>query len=93
MPKVYHPIRYVDVPASAPHEGGTYRVSFGVEYWGGPEPHHVAKVQMVYDGMVQGRRSPSYPIGSDDFERVCEAMRELRSGDGGKYGRGQMTKL
>ena len=32
---------------------------------------------MVYDGDVAGRRSPSYPIGTDDYERVMEAVEEL----------------
>ena len=75
--RTYHPFVGDDVPASPPHAPGTaYRVSFGIEYWG-DEPQEVAKVQMVYDGAVSGRRSPSYPSGTDDFERVVEALRQL----------------
>ena len=75
--KTYHPFISSDVPASSPHPSATvYRVSFGLEYWG-EEPHEVAKVQMVYDGAVAGRRSPSYPSGTDDFERVVEALHQL----------------
>lgn len=76
--KVFFPIRHIDVPASPPHDPGTaYRVSYGVEHWG-PEPTYVYKVQMARGGVVSGRRSPSYPAGADDFERVCQAMTELR---------------
>lgn len=34
----------------------------------------VVKVQMVANGKVQGRKSPSYPLGTDDFKRVAEAI-------------------
>lgn len=81
--KVYYPTHYIDIPASAPHEDAVYRVSIGVEHWGdGPTsvPQTVEKIQMVYGGVVSGRRSPSYPAGSDDLQRVYEAMLKLRSG-------------
>lgn len=75
--RTYHPFVSDDVPASPPHAPGTvYRVSFGIEYWG-EEPQEVAKVQMVYDEVVSGRRSPSFPSGTDDFMRVVEALRRL----------------
>jgi hypothetical protein len=82
--RVFFPIRHIDVPASPPHDPGTaYRVSCGVEHWG-PEPTYVYKVQIARGGVVSGRRSPSFPAGADDFERVCRAMAELRrSSDGG----------
>lgn len=79
MVKTYFPIKdkAIFVEASAPHPAGTeYKVSLGVEVWNG-ESHDVVKVQMVYDGEVAGRKSPSYPMGSDDFERVREAVDEL----------------
>jgi hypothetical protein len=84
--KVFFPIRCIDVPASPPHDQGTaYRVSYGVEHWG-PEPTYVYKVQIAHKGIVSGRRSPSFPADADDFERVCQAMAELRRGgsDGGR---------
>lgn len=67
------------VPASHPHPPNTeYKVSIGEEIWGN-SPHKVIKVQMVYDGEIAGRRSPSYPLGTDDFERVLEAVNELQA--------------
>lgn len=76
--KTFHPFIYEDVPASSPPhaENTVYRVSIGIEYWEqGPE--EVAKVQMVYDGVVSGRRSPSFPSGTDDFARVVDAIGRL----------------
>ncbi|PLC56017.1 hypothetical protein [Photobacterium carnosum] len=67
------------VSASAPHPENTqYKISIGLEVWGG-QNHPVAKIQMVYDGVVAGRRSPSYPLGSDDFQRVTKKLDELIS--------------
>jgi hypothetical protein len=34
---------------------------------------------MVYDGKISGRRSPSYPTGTDDFQRVMTQVNELLS--------------
>jgi hypothetical protein len=77
MAKVFFPEKSTFVVASPPHPNNTqYRVSIGLETWGG-ENHRVVKVQMVYDGEVAGRRSPSYPVGSDDYARVQDAIREL----------------
>ena len=88
--KVFFPIRYIDVPASPPHgEDAAYRVSYGVEHWG-PEPAYIYKVQMVYGGIVSGRRSPSFPAETDDFERVCQAMAELKR-DLAQKGRGKVA--
>ena len=68
------------VPASKPHPDGTcYKVSIGTEFWDA-YPATVIKIQMAYDGKVEGRKSPSYPIGTDDFERVNEAVNKLLSG-------------
>ncbi len=75
--KVFFPKKFKMVSASAPHPTNTeYKVSVGEEDWGG-NYHTVIKVQMVYDGLLAGRRSPSYPIGSDDYKRVCNAIDEL----------------
>lgn len=93
MSKVYFPISYLDVPASDPHPADThYRVSKGVEHWGDGEPRYVYKVQMVYKGVVAGRKSPSYPEHGDDFENVLEAMKEIKKGKG-KRARGQMSAV
>jgi hypothetical protein len=79
MAKIFRPGRSIFVPASAPHPENTeYKCSIGKEDWGGVyEP--VIKVQMVYDGVIAGRRSPSYPIGTDDYKRVNEAVQSLLS--------------
>ncbi|MEA2110872.1 MAG: hypothetical protein U9P71_02365 [Campylobacterota bacterium] len=51
------------VDASNPHPKNTqYKISIGLEYWGNLN-HEVVKVQMVYEGKISGRKSPSYPIG------------------------------
>jgi len=81
--KVYHPFISEDVNVTSPPHppGTTYRVSIGIEYWDGM-PVEVEKVQMVYNGTVSGRRSPSYPIGTDDFDRVqvarCRLLEKAR---------------
>lgn len=83
--KVFYPLRFEDVLASGPHEAGTqYRVAFGLEHWGEGEAEYVYKVQMVYGGQVSGRRSPSFPEGSDDLERVLDALQRVRKGEGQK---------
>lgn len=66
------------IKASAPHENAEYVVSVGVEMWGST-PHEVIKVQMAYDGKISGRRSPSYPLGTDDYKEVNKAIEELLS--------------
>ena len=65
------------VSASAPHPENTqYKVSIGLEDWNG-QMHRVLKVQMVYNGEIAGRRSPSFPIGTDDMQRVMAKSQEL----------------
>jgi len=81
MPRVFTPIDSVSVDASAPHGPNTeYKISIGYEGWGDPNPVKVLKVQMVYDGKVSGRRSPSYPLngnGDHDYLRVRKATDDL----------------
>lgn len=81
MAQVFFPQRSISVPASAPHETGTtnYKVSVGTEMWNG-EPVSIIKVQMEYDGKVNGRITPSYPVGTDDFARVNDAVQALVQG-------------
>lgn len=75
MPQVFYPIIEETVPASSPpHPPNTeYRIAIGKEDWTTLEPV-VLKIQMVYNGAVNGRRSPSYPVGSDDEQRVRAAV-------------------
>lgn len=90
MSRVFFPIRTIQVPATTPpHPSNTtYQVSYGHEHW---DDMLVAvyKVQIAYDGHVSGRKSPSYPDGTDDLLRVLGALVELRKGGGGKA-RGKM---
>lgn len=78
MPRTFYPQKSKDIEASAPHpEGTTYKVSIGLEDWGDGEFKPVTKVQISYDGVVSGRKCPSYPVGSDDQEKVHDCVREL----------------
>jgi hypothetical protein len=66
---------YVD--ASNPHPKNTqYKISIGLEQWDDTN-HEVVKIQMVYNGKISGRRSPSFPTGTDDFQRVMKKVNEL----------------
>jgi len=77
MAKIFYPEETIIVKASEPHPTDTqYKVSVGLEDWNGTFVK-VVKVQMVYDGVVAGRRSPSFPIGTDDIYRVNEAIDKL----------------
>ncbi len=79
MAKTYFPndSTVIYVNASKPHPDNTqYKISRGIEYWG-DEGFDVIKVQMVYDGVIAGRRSPSYPVGTDDHQKVIEAINKL----------------
>ena len=77
MARTFYPRKSIYVKASAPHPARTeYKVSIGDEEWDGYY-HSVVKVQMVHDGKVAGRKSPSYPIGTDDAARVAKAIGEL----------------
>ncbi len=77
MTKTFFPEKHKLVLASSPHPPNTYyKVSIGLEDWEGSYVP-VVKVQMVYNGIVAGRKSPSYPIGSDDHRRVAETIKNL----------------
>lgn len=78
--KTFIPQKSVSVEASKPHPEKTfYKISIGTEFWDN-FPATVLKIQMEYNGRVEGRKSPSYPIGTDDYERVSEAIKNLMSG-------------
>ena len=66
----------VTIPASPPHKNAEYVISIGDEIWE-DGAHRVVKVQMAYDGKISGRRSPSYPVGTDDYLRVHKAIQSL----------------
>lgn len=65
------------IAASHPHPAGSeYVISVGIEDWNG-ESIMVTKIRMAYNGRIQGRKAPSYPIGTSDFERVSEEVHKL----------------
>ncbi len=72
-----HADKVTYVNASAPHPENTqYKISIGTEVWDG-ENHEVVKIQMVYDGVIAGRRSPSYSLGTDDYQKVNTKLQDL----------------
>ena len=78
MAKTFFPKITKSIPATYPHgEGGRYKISIGEEQWDDNTFVTVIKVQMEYNGIVNGRKSPSYPIDSDDYQRVNEVIKEL----------------
>lgn len=81
MAKTYFPHEGKDIflVASKPHPENTqYKISIGTEAWDDGN-HEVVKIQMVYNGEIAGRRSPSFPLGTDDFQRVAAKVQELIS--------------
>ncbi|MFJ7934439.1 hypothetical protein [Sporosarcina sp. NPDC096371] len=81
MAQTFFPRVYTMVPASSPHPPNTeYKVSIGYELWDNTI-NTVMKVQMVYDGVIAGRRNPSYPLHSDDYYRVNDAIQKLHAED------------
>ena len=75
--KTFHPVQSVLVDASFPHPAGTkYKVSIGNEFFD-DVPRTVLVIQMVYGDRVEGRKSPAFPTGTDDFLRVKQAADKL----------------
>lgn len=82
MARTFYPRKTKYIPASEPHDIGTeYKISIGDEEWGDGTFQSVVKVQIVYDGKVAGRMSPSYPIGSNDWKAVQAVIDELVAED------------
>ena len=81
MARTFYPRKTKYVSASEPHSPGTeYKISIGDEEWGDGTFQSVVKVQMVYNGKVAGRMSPSYPVESNDWNVVQKAIEELVCG-------------
>ncbi len=90
--KTFFPELIEHITASPPHPDNTqYRVSVGMEKWGDTFIP-VAKVQMVYKGVVAGRKSPSYPMGTRDYEKVNKIMGRLIKEASAKYDVSKKTK-
>ena len=78
MAQTFFPEKSILVPASPPHKNAEYVISIGTEMWGS-EPQKVIKVQMAYNGKISGRRSPSYPVNTNDYLEVNKVIQELNS--------------
>jgi 2,4-dienoyl-CoA reductase-like NADH-dependent reductase (Old Yellow Enzyme family) len=64
------------VQASKPHPPDTaYHISIGLEQWESSFIP-VAKIQMVHEGKIMDR-GPSFPLGSEDHQKVNKAICEL----------------
>jgi tRNA-dihydrouridine synthase len=75
-PQTFFPQVSEIILASPPHPPGTgYQISVGLEE---RESNYipVVKIQMVYDGIVTDT-GPSFPVGSEDHDRVNSAISEL----------------
>ena len=55
-----------------------YKVSIGYEVVDGNGDNLVFKVQMCYNGKISGRRSPSFPVSSSDWNNVQKAMEKVK---------------
>lgn len=77
MSITYFPLKCSYVQASPPHPLNTqYKVSIGWEKWQDKNTL-VSKVQVVYNGKVSGRKSPSYPFGTDDYKIVSMELTRM----------------
>lgn len=78
MAQTFFPEVESKVNASCPpHPQNTcYRIAIGKEDWGDSK-EEVLKIQMEYDGSVAGRKSPSFPIESNDLNKVLNKSKEL----------------
>lgn len=84
MARTFYPRKTRFVPASEPHiSGAEYKISVGDEDWGNGTYQPVVKVQMVYDGKVAGRKSPSYPVASGDWKTIQMVIDELMEDEDG----------
>ena len=64
------------VPASPPHRPGTsYKISIGLEDWR-INYIPVIKIQMLSNGQIS-KRSPSFPLGTQDHQKVTQAITDL----------------
>lgn len=68
------------VPANPPYPPGTfYKVSVGLEVLEMWDPNYVpvVKIELVMNGEVQENVTPSFPVNSDDFQRVSVVVNQL----------------
>lgn len=76
--RVFDPLVWGTVDASKTHgDEVEYFVAIGKEHWGKRETI-VLKIQMSYGGKRSGRKAPSFPIDSDDWNRVINMMQKVK---------------
>ena len=80
MERIFEPITWGYVDAEKTHgKGAEYYVAIGNEHWNVEKnPILVFKIQMSYDRRRSGRKSPSFPLDSDDWNRVCKKAKEVK---------------
>lgn len=82
MSQVFTAHKTIHVLASNPHPPRTeYRVAWGEENWS-DQIVRGTKVQMVYNGRVGGRLSPTFPDNTPDKAAVLRALEMLEAGQG-----------
>lgn len=75
--KTFHPIQSAFVNASPPYlEGTQYKISIGNEFFD-DVPQIVLTIQMVYNGRIEGRKSPAFPANTDDFTKVSSVATKM----------------
>jgi 2,4-dienoyl-CoA reductase-like NADH-dependent reductase (Old Yellow Enzyme family) len=82
-PETFFPQLTESILASHPHPPGTnYKISIGLEQVdAGFSP--VVKVEMEFNGKVL-RQTPYFPLGSDDYDRINDAIAQLLTKQAGE---------
>ena len=71
----FEPIIWCHVKASNPHnQTAEYYVAIGKENWDEDGNNLVIKIQMEYERKRAGRKAPSFPVETDDFDKVSKAV-------------------
>lgn len=81
MANTFFPVVSTFVEANTDYhpENTDYKVSIGYEIKDGDDNCLVQKIQIRYDGKIAGRRSASFPINSNDWKDVKEAMERVEA--------------
>ena len=86
--KVFKPIVFTWIPAYSHSERAEYYIAIGTEHWSEEKDDpYVIKIQMAYNRKRCGRKNPSYPIESNDWEAICNTVERIKKAfDEGKKG-------
>jgi 2,4-dienoyl-CoA reductase-like NADH-dependent reductase (Old Yellow Enzyme family) len=79
-PQRFFPSTYELIHASPPYPPDTfYKVSVGLEASEVWDPNYVpvVKIEIVINGQVQENLNPSFPLNSDDCQRVSQTVKKL----------------